>query len=210
MTVQVGDKYSNPVLLGTAVYFNTMHGIIGTGHSSIPVGTTDIDGFVTQPLYSANPFPEFADTINLGPGWSWVYARTLGESATWVVDSVLMLWTGQPIISNVAGPATFAIPNGGSDGPWTFTIADKYGHPMSPGTTINVSGTALIVDGDAVNVVMPDTFSSGPGFTTFTVVASDADPSTIPPVPTKSVLTITVNHPVYGVYKYVLAVGTVQ
>ncbi len=33
MNVHVVDRYSNPVLKGTAVYFNTMHGAIGTGSS---------------------------------------------------------------------------------------------------------------------------------------------------------------------------------
>lgn len=212
MTVQVVDKYSNPVLPGTAVYFNTMHGAIGTGTSgATSVGVTDIDGFVSQTLWSGNPYPEFpSDTLPYGSGYSWVYARTLGDSAIWVKDSVLMLWTGHPIISNVTGPTTFAITNGGAAGPWTFTIADKFGHPMSPGTTIDVSGTGLLVDGDAVKLVMPDTFASGPGTTTFTVVASDVDPANINVPPTMSVLTLTINHPVYGVYKLVLATGSVQ
>jgi hypothetical protein len=218
MTVQVADKYSNPVLLGTAVYFNTMHGVIGTGKSGLSsVGVTDIDGFVSQDLWSGKPYPEYGDTLNLGPGFSWVYARTLGESATWVVDSVLMLWTGAPIVSNVTGPTTFAIPNAGSAGPWTFTIADKYGHPMSPGTTITVSGTGLAISGDA-NLTMGDigpdqkTFivRTGPGITTFTVIASDADPSNAAAAPIQSALTIDINHPVYGDTKIVIATGTVD
>ncbi|MCX6121976.1 MAG: Ig-like domain-containing protein [Ignavibacteriales bacterium] len=218
MTVQVVDKYSNPVLPGTAVYFNTMHGAIGTGKSGLnSIGTTDIDGFVNQTLWSSNPFPEFADTINLGPGFSWVYARTLGESATWVVDSALVIWTGQPIISNLTGPATYTIGNGGSAGPWTFTIADKYGHPMSSGTKITVAGAGLSIDGDA-NLTMPDigpsqtTFivPTGAGITSFTIVVSDADAGTVAVPPIKSLLTITIVHPVYGTFTRVIASGTVQ
>ena len=223
MTVQVVDQYSNPVLPGTAVYFNTMHGAIGTGHSvTSSIGTTDLDGFVNQTLWSGNPYPEGADVLaDAGPGLSWVYARTLGEAATWVRDSVLMLWTGHPIFSNVTGPTTFTIPNGGSEGPWTFTIADKYGHPMSPGTVISVSGAALSIDGDGANVIMPDTppgfispntylVPEGPGITSFTVIASDADPKTVSSPPNKSLITITVIHPVYGKYELILASGTVE
>jgi len=221
MTVQVVDQYSNPVLPGTAVYFNTMHGSIGTGKSGASVGVTDVDGFVNQTLWSSNPHPEGTDILaGAGPGLSWVYARTLGASATWVRDSVLMLWTGHPIFSDVTGPTTFAIPNGGSEGPWTFTIADKYGHPMSPGTIISVAGTGLIIDGN-VNFTMPDTpptyiapntylVPNGPGITTFTIIASDADPKTSNSPPDKSLITLTVNHPVYGIYTLVLASGTVE
>jgi hypothetical protein len=212
MQVHVVDKYSNPVLLGTAVYFNTMNGSVGTGHSlANSVGVTDLDGFVNQTLWSDNPTPEGSDArTSYGPGFSWVYARSLGESATWVRDSVLLLWTGKPIISNVTGPATFIIPNGGSAGPWTFTIADKYGHPMSSGTTITVSGPGLLVAGDGASRTMPDTFDEGPGLTTYTVIASDADPKNVASPPNLSLLTLTIIHPIYGTYTLVLASGTVE
>ena len=217
--VHVVDQYSNPVLLGTAVYFNTTHGSIGTGKSGSSIGVTDIDGFVTQAVWSDKPLPVENNVLpGYGPGLSWIYARTLGASATWVKDSVLVVWTGQPIISNLTGPTTFTIPNGGSEGPWTFTIADKYGHPMSKGTTISVSGTGLTIDGDAVDLIMRDTppdqktftVPEGSGITTFTIIASDADPKTTASPPNKSVITLTINHPVYGEYKQVLAVGTVE
>jgi hypothetical protein len=212
MTAHVVDKYSNPVLLGTAVYFNTMNGSVGTGQSlTDAIGVTDLDGFVNQTLWSDNPTPEGINAFtSYGNGYSWVYARTLGESATWVRDSVLLLWTGHPIISDVTGPTTFTIPNGGSAGPWTFTIADKYGHPMSAGTTISVSGPGLLVSGDGASRTMPDTFDGGPGLTTYTVIASDADPKDVASPPNLSILTITIVHPIYGTYTLELATGTVE
>ena len=70
ITVQVGDKYSNPVLQGTAVYFNTSHGIIQTGGGD--AGLTDVNGFVTKTLYSANPFPVPPDTL---PGMASGFSR---------------------------------------------------------------------------------------------------------------------------------------
>ncbi len=212
MTVQVADKYSNPVLLGTAVYFNTMHGTIGTGQSSASsAGVTDIDGFVNQTLWSGNPSPEGANALPQGPGWSWVYARTLGQSAAWVTDSVLMLWTGRPILSNVTGPTTYTIGNAESAGPWSITIADKYGHPMSPGTIISISGTGLSTEPSAyTSWTMRDTFDEGEGSTVFTFVVQDADPTTVTAPPLQSILTVTVNHPVYGIFTWVLASGTVQ
>jgi hypothetical protein len=138
ITVQVADKYSNPVLKETAVYFNTTHGAVGTGKSSTSSkGVTDIDGFVTQTLWSGNPYPEGSSVLPGAPaGFSWVYGRTEGENGTWVRDSILVLWTGRVHVPslNVSGPETFDIPNAGSAGPWSCTIVDKYGQPMSEGT----------------------------------------------------------------------------
>jgi hypothetical protein len=209
MVVQVVDKYSNPVLPGTAVYFNTTHGGVETGNSQSGKGITDLDGFVKQNLYSGNPFPEGADTLPSGPGWAWLYARTMGEDSATVIDSILMLWTGAPIITITSGPATFAIPDAGSAGPWTFTVQDRFGHPMSPGTVISAVADGCAVDGNA-NITMPDTFSTGSGFTDFTVLIKDANPSDTDPNAHPSVLYVVVNHPIYGTYKVVLAQGSVQ
>jgi hypothetical protein len=210
ITVQVADKYSNPVLQGTAVYFNSSHGTMQTGGGD--AGLTDVNGFVTKTLYSANPFPVPPDTLpGMASGFSRVYARTIGKDSTRVMDSVQILWTGSPIITMTGGPASFAIPNGGSAGPYTFTVLDRLGHPMSPGTGITVTADACTVNGDA-NISMPDTQVGGPGLTSFTVLLIDSNPppapATVPPTP--SVLTVTVTHPVYGTYKLVLASGTVQ
>jgi hypothetical protein len=220
--VQLADRYSNPVLAGTEVYFNTMHGAIGTGKSGAGKGITDIDGFITQTLWSGNPYPYAGEnaTVSGIPGLSWIYARTLGESGTWVRDSILMLWTGQPLFTNITGPETFIIGNGGSAGPWTFTVADQYGHPMSQGTTIIVQGNGLRIDGNT-NIVMHDTppimtspgvyyIPAGQGITDFTFVAADADDQNIKVPPVVTTITVIVNHPVYGEYKVNIAVGTVQ
>ncbi len=107
------------------------------------------------------------------------------------------------------GPASFAIPNGGSAGPYTFTVLDRLGHPMSSGTGITVTADACTVNGDA-NISMPDTQVGGPGLTSFTVLLKDGDPTNTATPPVPSVLTVTVTHPVYGTYKLVLASGTVQ
>ncbi len=220
ITVQVADRFSNPVDKGISVYFNTTHGAIGTGKSGGSEGKTNIDGFVTQTFWSGNPYPEGADVIpGAPPGFSWIYGRTQGESGTWVRDSILMLWTGKPVVTILQGPETFDIPNGGSAGPWIYTVTDKYGHPMSQGTTINVSGSGLKFDG-TFNVEMIDTPPSydpgtntygaptGSGITDFTIVAFDIDDGKIELIAT--VITLTINHPVYGEYKVDLAHGTVE
>ena len=208
ITVQVTDKFSNPVPQGTAVYFNSAHGTITTGGGE--AGLTDLNGFVTKTLYSANPFPSPPDTLpGVTRGFSRVYARTIGKDSARVVDSILILWTGAPIITKTGGPASYVIANGGTAGPFTFTVVDRYGHPMSSGTSISVIADACTVSGDA-NVTMPDTQGSGAGLTSFTVLLGDADPLNSPPAPAPSVMTITVNHPIYGTYKAVIASGTVN
>ncbi|MCU0454155.1 MAG: Ig-like domain-containing protein [Bacteroidetes bacterium] len=206
ITVQVADKYSNPVQAGTAVYFYSTHGTMTTGGGS--PGLTDVNGFVSQTLYSANPYPEGADSLAIGKGFTYVYSQTLGDSGLNVIDSLEILWTGAPIITRTSGPLTFAIADGGSDGPWEFTVVDRFGHPMSSGTSISVNATDGKVSGDA-DIVMPDTKSTGPGLTSFTVVLSDGDPGDSDP-PAAVLLTVIVTHPVYGTYKRVISSGTIN
>jgi hypothetical protein len=208
----VSDKYSNPVLPGTAVYFNTQHGTVttrdnpGIGNVSL----TDIQGFAYQELLAGNPYPEGADAHpTLGPGYSYVYAQTIGQNGTDIIDSVLVLWTGRPIITKTGGPATFAIPNGGSAGPFTFTVLDRLGHPMSAGTIIGIDAAAVSFGGD-VPTTLFDTFSTGAGITDFTVSIFDADPADADPPLTGVVLTVTITHPDYGLAKLVLATGSVD
>lgn len=204
ITIQAGDKYSNPVKEGTIVYFNSANGVIQTLS-----GLTNKDGFVTMNLFSGNPYPLTPNLASgLANGFSRVYARTIGRDSTFVTDSVEILWTGSPIVTKTGGPASFTIPQGGSAGPFTFTVADYLGHPMSEGTIINVDGSGLKISGDA-NIVMPDTKSSGAGLTSFTVSIEDSAPTDTDP-PIVSILTVTVTHPVYGTVKYILASGTVD
>ncbi len=208
VTVQVVDKYSNPVKSGTAVYFNTAHGGIQTG------GLTNNDGFVTNELISGNPLPIVSlvsDSLpGLAQGYSRVYARTIGQNMEEISDSIKILWTGKPIITKTSGASTFAVLNAGSAAGFTFTVKDYLGHPMSPGTTITVSGNGLSVDGDS-NILMPDTFSTGAGLTDFTINSiSDSNPLTTAAPVLQTSVKVTVTHSVYGTYTLTLASGTVQ
>lgn len=210
ITVQVGDRYSNPVLQGTAVRFETWHGIIGTGQSGTSVGTTNIDGFVSQTLWSAKPIPLGDDALPQGPGWSYVKAITEGENGTVVHDSVIILWTGGPVIRKTAGANTFTIPDAGDAGEiWEFTVTDSLGHPLSAETTIEVVAEYAKINTNA-NVTLNDTFATGDGITNFSVTLEDADPNDTDPLPRPSVLKVIVNHPVYGKYTLTLATGVVN
>jgi len=205
ITVQMGDKYTNPVQTGTVAYFNTNHGIVQTTGS-----TTSNNGFIAKTLYSANPRPEGANALAAGPGWSYVVSTTAGPNGTVVKDSVLLLWTGPPIISLVSGPPDgWTIAKGSGIGPWFFTVMDRYGHPMSAGTTITVSAVNGKATGHA-NVSMADVQVSGLGFTLFQVSLSNVDgPGGINPA-TASDLIVSVAHPIYGGYSLIIGSGTMQ
>lgn len=171
ITVQVGDKYSNPVKVGTAVYFSTTGGVIAAS------GFTDATSHATVTLYSGNPRP--SDPL-LGVGFAWVRASTMGQGGAAVLDSVPVLFSGVAILSNV-NPTTIAVPKGGASGPIHFTVSDENGNPLAAGTQITVtlqytappnSGINITATGD-VSVLLGDTQSRGAGITNFTFQVVD-------------------------------------
>ncbi len=201
VNVGIGDAYSNPVAPGTQVYFNSSHGTITGG------APTDARGFTSATLTPGNPYPTPPDTLAGMPrGYGRIYARTIGKNGALILDSILILWTGSPVITNT-GTTTFTVANGGGAGPFTFSVSDIYGHPLSAGTTISVSANAGVVDGGPWTLY--DTFATGNGITTFSVNLKDDNTTDInPAVP--ATLRVTVTHPVYGTYELILASGTVD
>jgi hypothetical protein len=118
------------------------------------------------------------------------------------------LWSGSPIITKTDVINSITVPNGGSAGPFTFTVEDYLGNPMSQGVSIAIEASGLSVSGNA-NVTMPDTKVGGAGLTSFTFTVTDASP-TDTDAPVATLITIVVSHPVYGTYKLVTASGTVD
>ncbi|NOX19620.1 MAG: hypothetical protein GXO87_15235 [Chlorobi bacterium] len=165
----VGDKYSNPVKEGTAVYFKTTGGIV---EGSI---LTDDKGEGTASLITGNPMPEHP---SLGVGFATVTASTADENLNMISDDVIILFTGGPSNMSV-NPTTFAIPNAGSQ-TFTYHVSDNYGHPLCSGSSIlvAVTGEGAIASGD-VSIVLPDTQSEY--WTNFSFTISDADPLLIAP-----------------------------
>lgn len=162
-----GDKYGNVATPGTAIYFNTTGGIIEGS------ALTDAKGSASVELISNNPYPVHAV---YGPGLAVVTAHTADENDATITTSALVLMSGPAQISNIA-PASFAIPNGGSQ-TFTFTVSDEHGNPLTEGTTISVSAAdpAVTLGGD-VSVTMTDVMFGGVGLTDFTFTATDADPA---------------------------------
>ena len=181
ISVLVGDRYSNPVAQGTAVYFRSSAGVIE------PSVFTSRDGQGTANLISGNPFPygQYA-SVTYGNGYQYIVAKTVGEGAVTITDSILVLWSGKALITNFS-PLTFTIANGGSQ-TFSFTVSDELGHPLSKNTVISVSAAVppppdpndptnqvavSLFPGQNGTFVMGDEIFPGVGITQFTCKLSD-------------------------------------
>ncbi len=182
MTVQVGDKYSNPVKSGTAVYFNTTGGVIAAS------GFTDPTSHATVALYSGNPKPMFFPRDMLafpaslfgdsGKGYGWIRAFTLGLNNVNVSDSILICFSGRPVIT-FSTDSIDVLRLGSQD--ITVTISDQNGNPLAPGTSIEtsiefnpppLSGWAATASGLPVDL-LDDYLTRGFGSTVFTLHVAD-------------------------------------
>jgi hypothetical protein len=188
ISVQVGDKYSNPVHKGTAVYFNTTGGVIEAA------GYTDVTSHATVKLYSGNPQPKLdpayfhfaSGNINDGTGYALIIAQTIGENAVTVTDSILMLFSGVPVIS-VSPSYTVHVVSGGSE-TFDVNISDQFGNPLSSGTriisTIEFSPPANTNWSAQISGLPDEPFADymyrGPGTTDFHLQVIDATPGGTP------------------------------
>ena len=212
ISILAGDIYSNPVAPNTAVYFHTSPYPAGeSGGAGVvqPAVFTDKDGLGSVALFSGYPRPTGAyATVGPSPGdgYHYVIARTIGQGGVIVTDSIMLLWSGIPIISNL-NPATFNIANGGSQ-TITFTVSDQNGHPLAAGTTISVTGQVppppdpsasvnQIQVGFGLNggLTLPDVITAGPGTTDFSFRLSDGSSQLNDVVGTPVLMTISVSGP---------------
>ncbi len=167
MSVILGDQYSYPVRIGSAVYFETTHGVI---EGSV---LTDDQGQGTVNLISANPLP--------GDGIAHIVARTANDQQEIVSDIIPVIFSGTPVMT--VTPSTAIINQF-----YTFTVTDYNGNPLVQGTNITVAigGSAVKVTGTTNRVLDDSAFSGGidyvhvvrgPGITEFSfVVSEDIDP----------------------------------
>ena len=172
-SVAVGDTFSNPVQIGTAIYFNSQSGIMTTGTTSGGSYTNTV-GYASAGLYTVNPQPSVAPYAYVpqagqpyylmmgagsADGWRkgfhWVWAATQGRGGKRVVDSVLVLWCYPPIQVSGQPVATVPLPTHSSSAPITLTIKDVNGNPLPSGTKISayippsdVAGVKYDVNGD--------------------------------------------------------------
>ncbi len=125
--VIVGDKWSNPVRPGTAVYFNTTHGVI---EGSIQ---TNAEGAGSADLISGNPFPVPPDSR----GIAIVHAETAGnidleDNGQQRVTSFFPVLFSGFIVIGVDPPSARL------NQTYTLTVTDVLGNPLAPGTIIRV------------------------------------------------------------------------
>lgn len=167
ITVQLGDKYSNPVKTNTAIYYSTTGGIIGAS------GFTDKTGQATVQLQSGNPHPP--DVILGVPNMAKIAAVTMGENGVAIHDTIVILFSGWSEIRNISADSFF-VPRGGRSGRIYFSVSDRFGNPLSSGTHIGVSlqytpppnnSTVNLNVTGFINVTLGDTQARGMGTTDF-------------------------------------------
>jgi hypothetical protein len=161
-TAFVGDKYTNPVRPGTAVYFTCTGGIIQGS------ALTDEQGEASVDLISAAPQPVHP---SFGPGFATVTATTLDENNISISTQTLVLFSGIPHIS--ISPVNFNIPNGGSQS-FFYVVNDQNGNPLAEGTKIKVDVKGDDVEAiGALDITLPDTQSKS--WTEFSFIVFDSD-----------------------------------
>lgn len=168
VTAVVGDKYSNPVKPGTAVYFSTEAGIVEGSNLTDELGRT------TATLISGAPLPD--DPV-FGPGFFWVTGETIDENDVQITTNALVLYSGSPTIS--IAPTSFNIPNGGSQS-FTYVVRDINNNPLAPDNKYSVT---VETGGDAAAsgqtfILMPDIQFGG---TNFSFTVSDTKPDETKP-----------------------------
>jgi len=152
-TVVVGDTFSNPVQENTAVYFHSQAGVIATGTQAVSGALssyTDKRGVAASNLITGNPLPDAIPFYDPAAGsgrlgYHWVYAQTQGKGAKTVIDSILLVWAGAPIvITGVPVVPLDILAAGGSTVPISITVKDRNGNPLPDGTQI--TATVLVTD----------------------------------------------------------------
>jgi len=189
VTAFVGDRYGNPVQPGTAVYFTTNAGIIEGSGVTDDLGRTTVELVSALPLSSGSPpaaCPESSAT-----GYGNITARTSNDEQQTIETYTMVLFSAESEIEITSISADSA-----GLGNYRFKVSDRFGHPLSPGTTIQVVADGVNVEavGD-INVELGDHLCPGPGRTEFvaSVVQGDEEnQDNIPEPPVLETVTITV------------------
>ncbi|MFV1980919.1 MAG: Ig-like domain-containing protein [Rhodothermia bacterium] len=141
ISVIVGDKYSNPVKPGTAVYFSTSHAVI---EGSV---TTNDQGRGAVNLISANPLP--ADGVAI------ITAATADEDQARVSAQTPVLLSGIPVVT--VSPLVAEIGQF-----YDLTVTDQNGNPLVEATSIRVRADGRFVKTVGnIDVRLDDTIFTG-------------------------------------------------
>ncbi len=195
VSVQIADKYNNPVPAGTAVWFTTTAGTISTSDAF-----TDENGWATVTLTGGNPRPTLANSsIMVNPNAS------LGGPATFNVEDYdfdgnglanngigvvmaytegldhlgrnVVVWNYAPVVFSGQVTTFTVVPddtllNLGESTGITITIADFNGNPIMHGSAITISTSLGLLSNNSIT-------TGDPGVTEYFVsLTNDLDPLT--------------------------------
>lgn len=172
VTAFVGDKFSNPVAPGTAVYFSSDYGIVEGS------AVTDILGRATVRFMSALPLPP--DPAN-NP-FAVITASTFGDTlGTKIIQAQTNLLLSDHTAPIQVTPSSFTYDNSNTPVTFNYTVSDIYNHPIVSESIINVTATDGNLYGD-VSLQQVDTQVSGPGKTEFSFTWAPGDSLDAPQV----------------------------
>lgn len=184
VTAFVGDKYSNPVAPGTAVYFSTDYGIVEGA------AVTDNMGRATVRYMSSAPLPPLPAIESLATVTAWTYGDTVGFNSLYDSTTILLsditdaIWVDSTYFTytEVNAPKHF-----------NYKVNDIWGYPLVEDTKIKVEASNGSLYGD-VDLSLNDTRISGPGRTDFQFTWTPGDSLEDPLV----FITIKANPPFQG------------
>jgi len=166
VTAFVGDKYSNPVAPGTAVYFSSDYCIVDGS------AITDEMGRATVQFMSAGPLPPNPPANPFAHIEAVTYTDTLGKKEISTAANLLLSGPTAPIQVN---PTNFEYNNStNASESFTYTVTDIWGYPLVGDTEIKVTTTGGVLYGDT-DIKLIDTQSSVPGTTEFSFVWTTGD-----------------------------------
>jgi hypothetical protein len=172
VTAYVGDKYSNPVAPGTAVYFSTEYGIIEGS------AITDEMGRATVRYMSAFPLPPQPALSSFAE----IKATTYGDTVnTEHLDTYTSLLLSGPTAPIVVTPTSFTYTDLNQPVAFNYTVSDIWGYPLIGGSQIDIDASDGNVYGD-IDVKLLDTQGRGPGYTQFNFAWAPGDSLEAPQV----------------------------
>jgi len=184
LTAYVGDKYSNPVVPGTAVYFATNFCLVEGS------AVTDSMGAAQVNFISASPLPPNPQDSSFATITAYTYTDTLGQKRISAQTKILLTDRTAPI---EVSPDTFSYTDVNRPIQFSYRVHDIWGYPLVGGTRIRVEATDGQLFGD-INVELRDTQQSGLGTTDFGFSWAPGDSLEAPQV----YITISVDPPVDG------------